>query len=57
MFKYFLISVIIVPALISIAAAKRRKGGGDRAVLRFGWLVYVVLWIGMLHYLRYKWAG
>ena len=56
MFKYFIISVIIVPALIGVTAGKGRNGEGNRSGLRFGWLVYVVLWVGTLHYLRFRWA-
>lgn len=56
MFKYFLISIAIVPLLIGVSAANARNGGGSRSALRVGWLVYALLWFGGLYYLRYRWG-
>lgn len=55
MFKYFLISIAFLPALIGIIAAKGRDGG--RSQLRLSWMLYASLWFGVLYYLRYRWGG
>jgi len=55
-FKHFLISIVIAPLLIGLIAVKGRDGGKDRSALRIGWLVYAVVWFGMLYYLRTRWA-
>jgi len=55
-FKYFLISIAIVPLLIGVGAAKARDGARSRSALRVGWVVYAVLWFGVLYYLRYRWS-
>ena len=56
MFKYFLISIAIVPLLLGVGAANGRDGGGSRSALRVGWLVYALFWFGVLYYLRYRWG-
>ena len=56
MFKYFLISVVIAPLLIGVTAVKGRDGNGDRSALRITWIVYAILWFGVLYYLRYRWS-
>jgi hypothetical protein len=55
-FKYFLISIALVPILLGVSAAKERDGARNRSALRVGWLVYAVLWFGVLYYLRYRWS-
>ena len=55
MFKYFLISIAIVPLLLGIGAAKVPDVKRSRSTLRVGWAVYAVLWFGVLYYLRYRW--
>jgi hypothetical protein len=56
-FKYFLISIALVPLLVGVGAAAR---AGDlerrRSALRIGWLVYATLWFGVLYYLRFRWS-
>lgn len=56
MFKYFLISIAIVPLLLGVSAAKGRDSTRSRSALRVGWVVYALLWFGVLYYLRYRWA-
>jgi len=55
-FKYFLISIALVPILLGVSAAKERDGARSRSALRVGWLVYAALWFGVLYYLRYRWS-
>lgn len=56
MFKYFLISIAMVPLLVGVNAAKGRGGEGSRPALRVGWVVYALLWFVVLYYLRYRWS-
>ena len=56
MFKYFLISIVIAPLLLGVSAAKGRSAGRSRSALRVGWVVYALLWFGVLYYLRYRWG-
>jgi hypothetical protein len=56
-FKHLLISIVIAPTLIGLAAAtsRRRKSGLS---LFFGLLLtYNALYLVMLYYLRYRWVG
>jgi hypothetical protein len=55
-FKYFILSVILVPPFLGILAARARGGRGSPALLRMSWVVYTVLWFGVLHFVRYRWA-
>jgi hypothetical protein len=56
-FNYFLISIVIAPLLVGVAsAARERDGRRSQSTLSAGWLVYVLLWFGVLYLLRYKWA-
>jgi hypothetical protein len=55
-FKYILISMVIVPLLIGVIAVKGRSGAKDYSALRIGWVVYAVFWFGTLYFLRHKWA-
>jgi hypothetical protein len=56
MFKYLLISIAIVPLLVGVSAAKGDDGRRRRSALRVGWVLYAVLWFGVLYYLRYRWS-
>lgn len=56
MFKYLLISVIIVPTLIGIVAVIARESNRQVGTAWFGWLAYALLWVGLLHFLRSRWA-
>ena len=56
MLKLLLISIVIVPMLLGITAANSRPEGKDRSVLRGRWLLYASIWIGLLYFLRYRWA-
>jgi len=55
-FKYFLISIVIAPLLVGVTTAKGRDRGGDLSALRISWIVYAILWFGVLYYLRYRWS-
>jgi hypothetical protein len=55
-FKYLLISISIAPMVVGVSAARARAGAGDRSALRVSWIVYVILWFGVLYYLRYRWS-
>jgi hypothetical protein len=55
-FKYFLISIAVIPLLLGVSAAKRRDGGRNGSALRIGWVLYALLWFGVLYYLRYRWS-
>jgi len=57
MFQYFVISFTIAPILVGMSAAARgRDGGRDRSALRVGWVLYAVVWFGVLYYLRNRWT-
>ena len=56
MFKYFLISIAIVPLLLGVSAAKGGDPGRSRSALRVAWVLYALLWFGLLFYLRYRWT-
>lgn len=53
MSKYLLMSIVIVPALLGLGAAKVRNGTRARSALRVGWVGYAILWFGALYYLKY----
>ena len=55
MFRYFLTSITIVPVLLGVIAVSYRGNADSRSLLRIGWIVYGVLWFGMLYYLRHRW--
>lgn len=56
MFKALLISIVIMPILLGVIAAKGRADGRDRTVLRGWWILYTCVWIGLLYLLRYRWV-
>ena len=57
MFKLFLISIVLVPCLIGVSAAKRNKSKGDLSALKVGWIIYITVWFSLLYYMKHKWAG
>ena len=56
-FKYLLISIVIVPILLGVMAAKVRGGTRGLRFLMTGWVVFSILWLGMLYYLNRRWVG
>ena len=57
MFKFLLISIVIVPTLLGVKAASGDDGPRGLPVLRTAWVLYSVLWLGMLYYLKDRWVG
>jgi len=56
-FKYLLISIVIVPVLLGIKAADIRSGSRGLRVLIGAWGLYGTLWLAMLYYLKHHWIG
>lgn len=56
MFKLLLISIVIVPVLLGVQAA-RNNGRRGLVVLFALVLSYNVLYLLMLYYLRIRWVG
>ena len=56
MFKTLLISVVMVPVLMGMQAAKSRRQGRGLLQLLAGFLAYNVLYMLMLYYLRRRWV-
>ena len=57
MLKFFILSIVIVPCLIGISAARRNERKGDPAALRIRWIIYITVWFGLLYFAKRKWAG
>jgi len=57
MFKYLLISIVIVPVLLGMQAATARRGPRGLPLLLGALIVYEVLYLFMLHYLNYRWVS
>src|SRR3984957_19413943 len=55
-FKYLLISIVIVPLLLGVISAIRRDAGPQPSFLKTIWWVYAVVWFGVLYSLRYRWS-
>ena len=55
MFRYLIVSIVLVPVLLGIFAAKKEDPDAARIVLRIGWVAFGIFWIVLLHYLRYRW--
>ena len=55
MFQYLMVSILIAPVLIGVGSVSGRDDARDRRILRAGWIVYAVLWFGLMYYLRYRW--
>lgn len=57
MFKWLLISIVIVPVLLGMHAATSRRGPRGLPVLLASLLLYDVLYMFMLYYLYFRWVG
>lgn len=57
MFKWLLISVVIVPVLLGMLAATNRRQRRGLAQLLVFVLAYNVLYVLLLYYLRRRWVG
>lgn len=57
MFKYLLISIVIAPVLLGLAAAASRRRRSGLQMLLALLFTYNVLYLVMLYYLRYRWVG
>lgn len=57
MFKALLISVVIVPVLLAIVAARSRRQRTGLAWLLALVLAYSTFFMLMLYYLRRRWVG
>jgi len=56
-FKYLLISIVIVPVLLGVKAANTRAGPRGLPMLVGGWMLYCAFWMAMLYFLRQRWLG
>lgn len=56
MFRDLLISIVIVPVLLGVLTATSRRGPRGLPVLLAALVVYDVLYLFMLYYLRYRWV-
>jgi hypothetical protein len=56
-FKWMLISIVMVPVLLGVQAAVGRRGPRGLSVLVGMLVVYDVLYVFMLYYLHYRWGG
>lgn len=57
MFKLFLISIVIVPVLLGMQAAKGRSGRRGFFHLLAFLLIYDVVYLLILYYVRVRWVG
>jgi hypothetical protein len=57
MFKLLLISIVIVPVLLGMQAAKGRRGRRGFFHLLAFLLTYDVLYVLLLYYVRVRWVG
>ena len=57
MFKYLLMSIVIVPVLLGMKAATDRSGPNGLRILLAGWVLYGLLWFSMLYFLKDRWVG
>ena len=57
MFKLFLLSIVVVPVLLGMQAARIRPRSRALAVLAALVLAYDALYVLVLHYLRLRWIG
>lgn len=55
--KYLLISIVIVPVLLGIKTATGRNGTRGLRDLLVGWVIYSLLWVGLLYLLSRRWVG
>jgi hypothetical protein len=56
MFKLFLISIVIVPVLLGLQAARGSSGRRGLFLLLALTLAYDLLYLFMLYYLRVRWV-
>jgi hypothetical protein len=56
-FTFLLMSVVIVPVLLGVKAASSRSGPRGLRMLLIGWVLYGVLWLCMLYFLKTRWVG
>jgi len=56
-FKYILISIVIVPVLLGVKAADGRGGLTGLRVLRVARVLYGSFWLVMLYIMKYRWVG
>ena len=56
MFKLLLISIVIVPVLLAVHAGTSRSARRGLLQMLALVLVYDVLYVIMLYYLRFRWA-
>ncbi len=57
MFKLMLISIVAVPALLAIVAAKAPNASRGLVILLALTVTYNVVYMVMLYYLRVRWVG
>ena len=57
LFKLFLISIVLVPVLIGMRAARSRGRRHGVSVLLAALVTYDVLYLLMLYYVRVRWVG
>jgi hypothetical protein len=57
LFTYLLMSIVIVPVLLGIKAATNRSGTRGLRMLLNGWVLYGVLWLCMLYFVKHRWVG
>lgn len=57
MFKVVLISVVIVPVILGMQAGSTRRAHQGLLLLLIFLLVYDVLYLMLLYYLRVRWLG
>lgn len=55
MFKYLVVSIVFLPILFGLWAAAAQDPAAGRRTLRLRWFLFAVFWVGLLHYLRYRW--
>jgi hypothetical protein len=56
-FKWLLISIVIVPVLLGVQAATGRRLPRGLPLLLASLVAYDVLYLFMLYYLYYRWVG
>lgn len=56
MFKWFLISIVLVPVLGGLVAARSRGRAGLVGLLA-GLVLYDIFYIVLMYYLRVRWVG
>jgi hypothetical protein len=56
MFKWFLISIVLVPVLTGLVAARTRGRAGLVGLLA-SLVIYDIFYIVLMYYLRVRWVG